>query len=514
MPAAPRRTALDKDLEKISDAREASIFVARGLVAPGVALLFIASAAVFASYAVSGSPGAVIMIAAAAIGGYMAINIGANDVTNSVGPAVGSNMLSMGAALIMAAVLEICGALLAGWNVVTTVSSGIVPPSVIGNPQLFIELMFAALISAALWVNFSTLIGAPVSTTHSIVGAVMGSAMAAAGVSAVAWGTVTSIAFGWIISPLAGGAVAALFAVFIESGIVYQDDKLAAARRSIPILIALMMGSFAAYLSLITLSNRFSLGSGAVALIGIGVFLASWVVAHRYIRAQTFRLENRNQSLKLLFRVPLVLSAGALSFAHGANDVSNAVGPVAGIVYSMLDDSHAAGRVVVPLWVMVIGGFGISFGILLYGPKLIRVVGEQITRLNPMRAFCIALSTAIVVLTASWLGMPVSSTHIAVGSVFGVGFMREWYTAHSSQRRDYIKRQRAREQALRLEKGEPMPTKQAPAKSGKKNSEQEAIRRQLVRRAHVRTIFAAWFATVPAAGLFAALVFTVIHALT
>jgi len=188
-------------------------------------------------------------------------------------------------------------------------------------------------------------------------------------------------------------------------------------------------------------------------------------------------MENRNKSLKVLFRMPLVFSAALLSFAHGANDVANAVGPLAAIVHAQ-SAGEFAGTVSIPIWVMIIGAFGISFGLFLFGPKLIRMVGGQITKLNPMRAFCVALSAAITVIFASTLGLPVSSTHIAVGGVFGVGFYREWQ-----------EERRAKKITIR---------KVAP---------DERRRRKLVRRSHFFTIIAAWVITVPAAALLSGVIF-------
>jgi inorganic phosphate transporter, PiT family len=227
-------------------------------------------------------------------------------------------------------------------------------------------------------------------------------------------------------------------------------------------------------------------------------------------------MENRNQSLRKLFNLPLIISAALLSFAHGANDVANAVGPVAAIV-SAARTGDVAAAVGVPFWVMFIGAIGIALGLLLFGPRLIRMVGEQITRLNPMRAFCVALSAAITVIVASWLGLPVSSTHIAVGAVFGVGFFREWYTAKSKRRRAYLERKNARLRAEREASG--FTALQAAIDESELDEEaepisrEEAIRRRLVRRIHVTTIVAAWVTTVPASALLAAAIFIGLSAL-
>jgi PiT family inorganic phosphate transporter len=496
-------TTLDKDLAKLGHVEEATSFVSRSLVAPGLALLFMAVMAVLASAYVFDEPRAVIVVAAAVIAAYMALNIGANDVANNVGAAVGAKALTMAGALAIAAVFETAGALIAGGGVVETIASGIVHQSALPDTAPFIRLMLAALISAALWVNFSTWIGAPVSTTHSIVGGVVGAGVAAAGFGAVNWPAMGGITASWVLSPVLGGAIAAIFLAFIKAVITYQDDKISAARRWVPLLIGVMAGAFTAYLATIGLHRLVALSGTQVFLAGAAGFVLAWLPAHRHVRRQSEGMENRTQSLRKLFTLPLVISAALLSFAHGANDVANAVGPLAAIVRAV--ESGEVGAIVeVPIWVMVVGALGISVGLLLFGPKLIRMVGEEITRLNPMRAFCVALSAALTVIVASWFGLPVSSTHVAVGAVFGVGFYREWHTARSKQRRAYMERRerrRAEERATQRQAGQNgKPVQRGP-------SRQEIQRRHLVRRAHVTNIVAAWVATVPACALLAAGVF-------
>ncbi len=495
-----RKDTLDKDLDKFVSVEEAAGVLSRGLVAPGIALLFIAFAGVVASIVASGEAGIFTIIAAAAIGGYMALTIGANDVTNNVSAAVGAKALTIGSALVIAAIFETAGALIAGGDVVATISKGIVSPDAIATPNDFIWLMMAALLSSALWVHLATWIGAPVSTTHSIVGGVLGAGIASAGISAVDWTVMGSIAASWIVSPLAGGVIAAFFLYLIKSLVIYRDDKIDAARVWVPVFVAVMGGAFATYLCTKGLSRVMHLSTTSLFLIAAASTAVSWVLSHRLVAWQSRGLENRNQSLRKLFRIPLVISAALLSFAHGANDVANAVGPLAAIVSTTRSGSIDA-SVGIPLWVMFIGGAGISIGLLLFGPRLVQMVGEQITKLNPMRGFCVALSAALTVLVASGLGLPVSSTHIAVGAVFGVGFFREWYTAHSPRRRAYLARKAERQRALAGMQ----------ASSDEAEEEAEAVqdlpvaeiaRRRLVRRAHVTTIVTAWLTTVPlAAGL-------------
>jgi len=471
---------LDKDLNRISHLEQATQYVARPLIAPGLGLAFVVVVAIVAAVLTGGTQDQLIVISAAVFGAYMALNIGANDVANNMGPAVGANALTMGGAIAIAAVCETAGALLAGGDVVSTISGGIVAPESLADRATFIWAMMAALISAALWINLATWLGAPVSTTHSVVGGVMGAGIAAAGLMAVNWPTMGAIAASWVISPVLGGAVAALFLAFIKAKIEYADDKIAAARTWVPILIAIMAGAFAAYLSIKGLKKIINIDLPTALLIGVGVGILTQIITKPLIRKQSEGLENRKKSLKKLFAMPLVASAALLSFAHGANDVANAVGPLAAIVHAV-QDFDASNKVQIPYWVMVVGAAGISFGLMLFGPKLIRMVGSQITKLNPMRAYCVALSAAITVIIASWLGLPVSSTHIAVGAIFGVGFYREWHAE-------------SRSRALGVLKGKPV----APEERG---------RRKLVRRSHFLTIIAAWVITVPATATLSALVY-------
>ncbi len=473
---------LDKDLKRISTLEYATAYVSRPFIAPSIALIFLVMAGLAAAILFGDGSNNYVVIAAAIFGGYMAMNIGANDVANNMGPAVGANALSMTGAVIIAAIFESAGALLAGGDVVSTISKGIIDPTAIEQSSIFIWAMMAALISSAVWVNLATWIGAPVSTTHSVVGGVMGAGIAAAGLAAVNWQTMGTIAASWVISPVLGGVIAAAFLALIKAKITYTDDKIGNARKWVPILIAIMAGAFAAYLAMKGFKKLVKIDLTTSLLIGLVAAIVSYLVAKPMIHKQSQGLENRNKSVKALFGMPLIFSAAMLSFAHGANDVANAVGPLAAIVHAAEFGSFAA-KVSIPLWVMVIGAFGISFGLFLFGPKLIRMVGSQITKLNPMRAYCVALSAAITVIIASWLGLPVSSTHIAVGGVFGVGFFREW---HAERRK-----------RLNLSTG----------RVKKTLAPEERRRRKLVRRSHFMTIVAAWVITVPAAAGLSALIF-------
>jgi PiT family inorganic phosphate transporter len=351
----------------------------------------------------------------------------------------------------------------------------------------------SALLASAIWVHLATFLGAPISTTHSIVGAVLGAGVAAVGMSAVDWTIVASIVLSWVVSPLMGGIIAAAFLAFVKTNLIYQDNKIVAARRWVPVLIAIMATTFSGYLIIKGLSHVWKPSFVAVATIMVLVYALTYLAAKPWVRSQSEGMENRNQGLRKLFHLPLICSAALLSFAHGSNDVANAVGPLAAILSSAATDTLVT-EVGVPLWVMLIGAVGISLGLFLFGPRIVRIVGGEITKMNPMRAFCVALSAAFTVLVASQLGLPVSTTHIVVGAVFGVGFFREYYTTHSRRRREYIRTHKRHLPA-------------APARA----TQDELRRRKLVRRSHVIGIVAAWAITVPSAAGLAALIFFAVN---
>ena len=473
---------LDTDLGRIGMLELAGQAVSRPLVAPGLALAFMAVVGIAASLYTGGQPLGLVVVVAAVFGAYMALNIGANDVANNMGPAVGARALTLGGALVIAAVCETAGALLAGGDVVGTVSRGIVAPESLADNQTFIWAMLAALIAAALWINLATWVGAPVSTTHSVVGGVMGAGIAAAGFGAVNWPVMGTIAASWVISPVLGGLIAAGFLAIITARVIDVPDKIAAARVWVPVLVGVMAGTFAVYMAIKGVNRLIRIDFGVALGIGLAVGLATTLLMRPVVRRQARGMENRNKSLKALFSAPLVVAAALLSFAHGANDVANAVGPLAAIVHAV-EAGDSDGTVTIPLWVMVIGALGLSVGLVLFGPRLIRLVGSEITKLNAMRAWCVALAAAITVIGASWLGLPVSSTHIAIGGIFGVGFFREWYA----------------EKVLRKDRADAaLPP-------------EERARRKLVRRSHVLTILAAWVITVPASAVLSAGLFLVLN---
>jgi PiT family inorganic phosphate transporter len=359
----------------------------------------------------------------------------------------------------------------------------------------FVLAMMAALLAAALWINLATWFGAPVSTTHSIVGGVLGAGIAAAGVATVNWPTMGAIAASWVISPMMGGIIAALFLWFIKGAILYREDRVSAAKTWVPVLLGVMGSAFAVYLSVKGFKRVWKPELWMVLLIGVAALGLVYAAAKPVIARAADKLENTKKDVNKLFTIPLIFGAALLSFAHGANDVANAVGPLAAIV-SVVSGGGVEAKVVIPLWVMAIGAVGLSVGLLLFGPKLIKTVGQEITRLNPTRAFCVALAAAITVIAASWLGLPVSSTHTAVGGVFGVGFLREYF---ANRRMHMIG------PLFMWAETQPDPRGRKIRKKRQKKG-----KRKLVRRAYLMTILAAWVITVPVSAFVSAMIYLIL----
>jgi len=515
----------------------------------GFALFFMVAVLTYSFLSTGGIPNSMFLAIAALFGAYMAMNIGANDVANNVGPAVGSKALTMGGAIIIAAIFEASGAFIAGGDVVSTIKKGIINIDGFGGSvEPFIWAMMAALLAAALWLNFATMMKAPVSTTHSIVGGVMGAGIAAAGFTIVDWGTMGKIASSWVISPVLGGIIAALFLFAIKKSMIYQEDKIEAAKKWVPIFVAIMSWSFVTYLTLKGLKKVWPhivevlsflpdekkpsfLVASIFGLIVAGIV---YVLVKAVVEKRATNLENTRDSINLLFTVPLIFSAALLSFAHGANDVANAIGPLAAINDAVMSGGISS-KASIPIWVMAVGAIGIALGLALYGPKLIRTVGSEITELDQMRAFSVAMAASITVIIASQLGLPVSSTHIAIGGIFGVGFLRE-YLFSSGQETIVEQEQNTIADEKKLLKAYESELKSLEEKEQKSKDDYARIvdlykaideeedkikiaKKQIksaqkvkyVKRDAVRKIITAWLVTVPAAAVLSAGIFFMIR---
>ena len=515
----------------------------------GFALFFMVAVLTYSFLSTGSIPNNMFLAIAALFGAYMAMNIGANDVANNVGPAVGSKALTMGGAIVIAAIFEGAGAFIAGGDVVKTIKKGIINIDAFGgNVDPFIWAMMAALLAAALWLNFATMMKAPVSTTHSIVGGVMGAGIAAAGFTIVAWGTMGKIAASWVISPVLGGVIAATFLYAIKKSMVYQEDKVTAAKKWVPIFVAIMSWAFVTYLTLkglkkiwpsivdvlVFLPDAKKPSFLIAAIFGLIIAGVVYIIVKKTVANRANDLENTRAAINLLFTVPLIFAAALLSFAHGANDVANAIGPLAAINDAVMTGGISA-KAGIPFWVMGVGALGIALGLALYGPKLIRTVGSEITELDQMRAFSVAMAASITVIIASQLGLPVSSTHIAVGGIFGVGFLRE-YLAATGQEEVIEKEQVNIEDEKKVLKAYSSELKTLEDKSKKTKADYERIvdlykaidheeavikaskkhiknveKVKYVKRDAVKKIIAAWVITVPAAAILSAAIFFMIR---
>ena len=347
----------------------------------GIPVLFLAATFIYVAYfsPVTGSP--YLLIFAALVGGYMAMNIGANDVANNVGPTVGSGALTLGGAIVLAGVFEAAGALIAGGDVVGTIKSGIIEPTLVEDTQTFIWLMAGALLAGAVWLNFATWMGAPVSTTHSIVGGILGAGIAAGGLGIANWPTMGAIAASWVISPVMGGLIAASLLMFIKRTIMYKDDVKSAAVANVPWLVGLMAWAFTTYIFMKGLSNLWNPGPLAAMVLGLVAGAICYILVGKRLKARAHLLSDTREAVNDLFTIPLIFAAGLLSFAHGANDVANAVGPLAAI-NDAITSGGIAQKAAIPLRILLIGALGLAVGLALFGPKLIRTVGGEITELD------------------------------------------------------------------------------------------------------------------------------------
>jgi len=505
----------------------------RDFFSVGLSIVFLVIVLTYSLNAFENIPNNIFIAIAALFGAYMSMNIGANDVANNVGPAVGAKALTMFGAIIIASIFEASGALIAGGEVVNTIKKGIIDPAMFSDVNQFVWAMTASLLAAALWLNTATYIGAPVSTTHSIVGGVMGGGIAAAGTSIVSWGTVGKIAASWVISPILGGVIAAIFLLTIKKSMIYQKFKTEAAQKMVPIYIAIMSWAFITYLLLKGLKRLIQLDFLTIAGISLIASLLIYIIVKPIIAKTSIKLENSRAGVNSLFTIPLIFAAALLSFAHGANDVANAIGPLAAVVDAVMSGGISKSAHI-PLWVMLIGAVGISLGLALYGPKLIKTVGSEITELDQVRAFSIAMAASITVIVASQLGLPVSSTHIAIGGVFGVGFLREYL--YNSKEEEKIRQEkrayRDDKMALSAYINEKSTIELKPEKTKQDYEKivelfklieiEEDILKQdikaikstekvkLVKRDALTKIVAAWVITLPASAVLSALIFFMI----
>ncbi len=459
-----RFRVLDKDLGRITHAEAAQLHAMRPVWRLGLMVLAFV-ALILLAVGVSGAGAAYVWLGAGLIvAAWLGLAIGSNDVANSLGPAVGAGAIGLVPGLVLVALAEVAGAVLAGGAVAQRLAGGIVDPVALEASGTGALVMLAALTGAACWITLATGIGLPVSTSQSIVGGIAGAGTAAYGLSGVAWASIGGIALTWVVAPILAGLLAGSLVILLRRKVLEAPDRARAARRWLPALVGLMCGLFTIYLTRL-LDVGLDRGWPGLGLAATATAIG-WATTYRGVTTELARAGR--SGAKPLLRPALLVSVLIMGFAHGANDVGNVAGPLSVIIGGA---GAGGGYGIVPGAVLLAAGMTIALGTLLFGARLVSMVGSGITRLNAGRAFCVTLATAVVVIGASGSGLPVSTTHVAVGGVFGVGFAREW-------------QDRRRREAARPD----LP-------------EEEQSRRRLIRRSHVATILAAWAVTLPMTAL-------------
>lgn len=379
--------------------------------------------------------GFLILSLACAFGFFMAWGIGANDVANAMGTSVGSKALTVTQAILIAMVFEFLGAYLAGGEVTSTIRKGIIDTGPITDrPELLVFGMMASLLAAGSWLLIASLKGWPVSTTHSIVGAIVGFAAVGISADAVHWAKVGKIVASWVVSPVLAGAIS--FALFksVQVLILNHEDHFARAKRYIP-LYMFAVGFLMAMVTMLKglqhvfkdadISLSFVQSAGYASLVGLVVAIIGILLLHRIKDEPPEAREpgDRFANVERVFAVLMVFTACSMAFAHGSNDVANAVGPLAAIV-SVVNTGTIAAKSMMPSWILLLGGMGIVLGLATYGFRVMATIGRKITALTPSRGFAAELGAAATVVSASATGLPISTTHTLVGAVLGVGFAR------------------------------------------------------------------------------------------
>nr|WP_208321239.1 inorganic phosphate transporter [Thiohalophilus thiocyanatoxydans] len=374
--------------------------------------------------------GITFIILACVFGLFMAWGVGANDVANAMATSVGSKALTIKQAIIIAAVFEFLGAFLAGGQVTATIRKGMIDAEMMaGSPELLVYGMLAALLAAGIWLLIASRAGWPVSTTHSIVGAIVGFAAVGLGIEAVHWAKVGTIVMSWVISPVTSGAIAFLLFLSVQKLIFNTSDPLANARRYVPLyiflvgfivtLVTMFKGLKHVGLELSMLQNYMVAIVVGLIIMGIGIY---------FIRRLKFDPDADREyhftNVEKVFGILMMVTACAMAFAHGSNDVANAVGPLAAVVSIVQNDGEVTQRSLMAPWILLLGGIGIVAGLMMYGHKVIATVGQGITELTPSRGFAATLAAATTVVVASGTGLPISTTHTLVGAVLGVGMAR------------------------------------------------------------------------------------------
>lgn len=374
--------------------------------------------------------GTIFLIMAVIFGLYMTWGIGANDVANAMGTSVGSGAITVKQAILIAAIFEFAGAFVAGGSVTKTIRKGIIDPSSItGHPELLVYGMLAALLAAGIWLMVASYRGWPVSTTHSIVGAIVGFAIAGIGMDAVNWPKIGQIAASWVVSPVLGGVIALVLMMSIRKLILNAENPFARAKTYGPFyvfLVGFIVSLVTLFKGLKHLKLEFSMGESFIIAVIFGLVVAfiGRLMINRVKVDEKADRDFHYASVEKAFVPMMIFTACAMAFAHGSNDVANGIGPLAAVVSIVQSGGEVGQKASLPIWILVLGGAGIVIGLATMGWKVMQTIGTKITELTPTRGYCATLAAATTVVLASKTGLPVSTTHIAVGAVMGVGLAR------------------------------------------------------------------------------------------
>jgi PiT family inorganic phosphate transporter len=376
------------------------------------------------------SYGFILIVVAAAVGFLMAWGIGANDVANAMGTSVGSKALTIKQAIFIAMIFEFAGAYLAGGEVTSTIRKGIIDAAFfVDTPELLVFGMISALFAAGIWLAFASYLGWPVSTTHSIVGAIVGFAAVGVSADAVEWGKVGGIVGSWIITPAISGFIAFLIFQSAQKLIFDTDNPFESAKRYVPFY----MGLAGFVMALVTIKKGLKhVGLDIPAdqgyFIAIGIAVLVGIAGRLYIRRikidPTTKREAQFANVEKVFAVLMIVTACCMAFAHGSNDVANAIGPLAAVVSIVESGGEIGAKSALAWWILPLGGIGIVAGLALFGHRVIKTIGNGITHLTPSRGFAAELAAACTVVIASGSGLPISTTQTLVGAVLGVGMAR------------------------------------------------------------------------------------------
>ena len=376
------------------------------------------------------SYGTILVVLAILFGLYMTWGIGANDLANAMGTSVGAGAVTIKQAICIAIVFEFAGAVLAGGHVTSTIRKGIIDPTnIVNSPEILVYGMLAALLAAAFWLMIASWKGWPVSTTHSIIGALIGFAIVGIGPDAVKWGKVGSVVASWIVSPLIGGTISFLLVISTRKLIFDTENPLKNAKKYAPayvFLVGFIISLVTMFKGLKHLKIDLNIPQSFVVAIIFGLITAAigWYFISKIEEDRQADRDFHFASVEKVFAPMMLFTACAMAFAHGSNDVANGIGPLAAVVSIVSSGGEVMQKSDLPIWILLLGGFGIVLGLVTLGYRVMLTVGRKITELTPSRGFCAELAAATTVVLASRTGLPVSTTHILVGSVLGVGLAR------------------------------------------------------------------------------------------